>query len=281
MILRPALARRAHIAARFIQTKASGIDAEKISKYSAKYLASIGQQTSQSQQLDKDLTETAKLTREQADHEAQQWIDTIQQLKQEFRDQGYSPSKMFAPPGSTDFDFFRDAPNSVDANSLWQPTETQLNQLNSLRGKPVPSKFDSTIEYLTKVIMRKGFKARAEKYMSQALYLVHLKTRQDPIALTKRVLEDMGPLVKLKRYTDGGARSEMIPVPLTEKQRIRQSWDWILEASKKRPSKDFSVRLAEELVSASKGNSPGFEKKVQQHKLGIVNRSYISMMKRK
>lgn len=249
-------------------------DKDNVETLSARYLASL-QNAGQGKE---------PMTRAEADVQAQEWLDTIQELKAEFREQGYTPSKMFAPPGSTDFDFFRDAPNTFahDANlAQQQPTETQIAQMVRVKGRPVPPKFDPTIEYLTKVIMRKGYKARAEKYMSQALYLVHLKTREDPVTLTKRVLEDMGPLVKLKRYTDGGARSEMIPVPLSEKQRMRQAWDWILDASQKRPSKDFSVRLAEELVSASKGNSPGFEKKVQQHKLGIVNRSYISMMKRR
>jgi small subunit ribosomal protein S7 len=235
---------------------------------SAKYLASLKEK------------ELGPLSKDEADKEAENWIKAIQELKDEFREEGgFNPSRTFAPPGTTDFRFFRDTPRELV--KAFEPTQEQKQEFELLKDKAIPARNDPTIEYLTRVIMRKGMKARAQKYMSQALYLVHLKTRQDPVALVKDILEKMAPLVRLKRYSDGGARSEMIPVPLSETQRMRQSWLWLLESCRKRPSKDFSVRLSEEILAAAQGRSPGFEKKVQQHKLAIVNRSYVSLMQRR
>ncbi|ANB13790.1 mitochondrial 37S ribosomal protein RSM7 [Sugiyamaella lignohabitans] len=236
----------------------------------AKYLVSL---------TEKELGEEG-ITRESADKEAQQWIDALNEVRNEFyAEGGFSPNKTFAPPGSTDFQFFRDVPRETPRS--FELTAEQMEQYERIKEKAIPVRNDPTIEYLTKLIMRHGLKARAQKYMSQALYLVHLRTRQDPVALLKDTLEKMAPLVKLKRYTDGGARAEMIPVPLSERHRLRQSWLWLLESSRKRPSKDFSVRLSEEILSAIQGKSPGFEKRTQQHKLAIVNRSYVSLMTRK
>lgn len=88
----------------------------------------------------------------------------------------------------------------------------------------------------------------------------------------------MAPVLRLRRYTDGGARAEMIPAPLNRRQRLRTAWNWILEGSKKRPSKTFSVRLAEEIVSASNGSGAGYDKKTQVHTAGIAARSFIQRL---
>jgi small subunit ribosomal protein S7 len=229
-----------------------------------------------------ELRSQKPLSKEEADKEAEEWIKAMQELRQEFLQDGeFHASKVFAPTGSEDeFNIVKQATALRDAQKF-VPSEEQKLQHMKLKDLPIPSKRDETVNFLANVIMRHGRKARAQKSLSRALYLVHLKTRQDPVAQLKEVLEKMSPLVKLVRYTDGGARAELIPLPLTERQRLRQAWTWILEASDKRPSKDFSVRLSEEILSAIQGKSPGFEKKVNQHKLATVNRAFVKLMQKR
>lgn len=223
-----------------------------------------------------------QLSQEEADREAESWINAMQELRKEFLASGeFSVSKVIAPPGSEeDFNIVRHVVNAREQRKF-EPSEEQKLQHMKLKNLPIPAKKDDTVDFLANLIMRHGRKGRAQKLFSQALYLVHLKTRQDPVAQLKDVLEKMAPLVKLVRFTDGGARAELIPVPLSERQRIRQAWVWILDAAKKRPSKDFSVRLSEEILSAIQGRSPGFEKRVNQHKLAIVNRSFVKLMQKR
>lgn len=269
---------RSLIARRFASTAASSASSKSIFNNSAKHLVALKQ------------AETGKqLSQAEADAEAVKWIESIENIRKEFTEDGkssFSPSKSFAPENANeteDFNFVKYAEESFRAEGLhkFKPTQEQTEQLMNLKHKAIPLRNDETINYLTNIIMKNGLKARAQRTISQALYLVHLKTRLDPIEQLKDVLDRMGPLMKLRRYTDGGARSEMVPAPLTERQRIRQAWLWILEAAKKRGSKDFSVRLSEEILAAIQGKSPGFEKKIQQHKLAIVNRSYISLVTKK
>lgn len=217
-------------------------------------------------------------TREQADAEAREWLEAIESLRAEYRPNGasYEPSKVFAPKGARDFNIVtetqrREAPR-------FEPTPEQVAQFEVLKEKAIPPMLDETMDYLANVLMRHGKKGRARRYLSEALYLVYLRTRKDPVGQLKDVLERMAPVVRLKRYSDGGARAEMVPVPMTERQRLRQAWDWILESSDKRSSKAFSVRLGEEIVAAINGRSPGFDKKVLQHKAAITNRAYISLL---
>ncbi|CAN6648127.1 small ribosomal subunit protein uS7m [Trichomonascus vanleenenianus] len=222
------------------------------------------------------------LPREEADKIAEEWIASLRELRTDLVDENgkYYPSKAFAPEGVAEIDIFQQVIDEK-ASEKFVPSEQQQEEFLKVKSTPIPARRDETMNYLTNMIMRAGKKARAEKLMGQALYLVHLKKRTDPVALLKRILEDMAPVVKLKRYSDGGARSELVPTPLTERQRLRQSWLWLLESANKRPSKDFSVRLAEEILAAADGRSPGFEKRVQQHKLAIVNRSFVKLLTKK
>ncbi|PRT56542.1 37S ribosomal protein S7, mitochondrial [Wickerhamiella sorbophila] len=217
--------------------------------------------------------------REQADSEAKAWLEAMKELRDEFRpdNEPYKPSKVFAPEGSRDYNILIDAANKEA--ETFEPTLAQIAQFEALKDKAIAPMMDETMEYLVGVITRHGKKARARRYLSEALYLVYLQTRQDPVKQLKHVLEKMGPLIRMKRFSDGGARAELVPLPLSERQRMRQAWDWILEASDRRQSRSFSVRLSEEILSAIQGKSPGFEKKVTVHKTAITNRAYISLLK--
>lgn len=221
------------------------------------------------------------LSQEEADAEARHWIEALREIRQDFEGNGqkYTPGKAFAPSGVSEIDVIQQVVDEK-ASERFQPTEEQKEELARVKSMPIPSKHDETMNYLTNLIMKDGKKARAEKLMAQALYLVHLQLREDPVIVVKNILVSMAPLVKLKRYTDGGARAELVPVPLTDRQRTRQAWLWILEAANKRASKDFSVRLAEEILAAHNGNSPGFEKRNQQHKLAVVNRAFVRMLQK-
>lgn len=213
--------------------------------------------------------------------EAAEWLAAIRELRSDFTKGGTSsflPNKAFGPDETTEANLVQQALDAELQTSKFVPSAQQALKASQLVGVAIPAKTDPIIQYMTNIIMRHGRKARAQRVMSEALYLVHLQTRKDPIALVKETLERMSPVLKLRRYTDGGARAEMIPVPLNERQRLRHAWTWIVEASDKRPSKAFSVRLAEEILAASKGSGSGFEKKDALHKAGIAARSFIKKL---
>lgn len=216
-----------------------------------------------------------------AQEETSEWIEAIQDLRKEFTKddtQAFLPNKSFGPDEFTEANLVQQAVSYELEEGKFQPTAEQALKKAQLQSAKIPAATDPTIKYLTNIIMRHGRKARAQRIMSEALYLVQLKKRVDPVQLLKDTLEKMAPILRLRRYTDGGARAEMIPVPLNERQRLRHAWTWIVEASDKRQSKSFSVRLAEEIIVASNGSGPGYEKKESVHKAGVAARSFIKKL---
>lgn len=213
--------------------------------------------------------------------DAEAWIKAMNDLRKEFTHDGtapFIPTKAFSADGETEVNLLLQAHQAKIEDNKFIPTEEQQEKYESLKDVVVPMKNDETINFLTNVIMRHGRKSQAQKTMNKALYLVYLQTRVDPVHLLKETLENMAPVLKLKRYTDGGARAEMVPTPLTRRQRLRAAWNWIIEGSEKRPSKSFSVRLAEEIISASKEGGSKNEKKTQLHAAGIAARSFIQKL---
>ncbi|KAH3902501.1 related to 37S ribosomal protein S7, mitochondrial [Saccharomycodes ludwigii] len=205
------------------------------------------------------------------------WLEAIASLKKEFNGQEYLPDNSLTPPGVTRLNIMQEVNAMDNYKKNFTPTSEQLAMLESLKDKPIPERSDPILQHVTNMIMRHGKRERASKILSRALYLVFIQLRQDPIEILKKCLDDLAPLMIVKTFKTGVAKAATIPVPLNKRQRNRLAWKWIVEGSAKRPSKDFSVRLGEELVSVYNGNSSGFEKRDSIHKTAIAHRAYIKL----
>lgn len=209
-----------------------------------------------------------------SDQEIDEWLGAIQTLKAEFSETEFLPETSLAPPGQSRIDIVEEV---MSQGKNFQPSQEQVEEWENLKDVPIPQRKDPILQHVTNMIMRHGKKQRAEKILSRALYLVFCQTRQDPVEVLKKSLDDLAPLMMVKTFSTGVAKAAVIPVPLNQKQRHRIAWKWIVEGTEKRASSDFSVRLGEELVSVFKGNSSGFDKRDQLHKTAIAHRSYIRL----
>lgn len=207
------------------------------------------------------------------EEDVDEWLTAIKNLREEFSSSGnpYSPETSLAPPGETEIDF------TTVETTKWEPNEEQLAELAALKGKSIPLPNDEVISYCTNLIMRHGKKARAEKFLARALYIVKLQLRTDPVQVFKDVLERMAPLMMVKSFKDGTAKIQQIPVPLGHKTRLRIAFGWIVTRSSDRKKRDFSVRLAEEIIAAHNGTAKGFEYRSEMHKEAVQQRAYVKM----
>lgn len=217
---------------------------------------------------------TPKGSEEFSDEKIDEWLEAIKSLRAEFSEQEFLPETSLAPPGQTRIDIIGDV---MSANKKFEPTEQQVQEWESLKDVPIPQRKDPVLQHVTNMVMRHGKKQSAEKILSRALYLVFCQTRQDPVEVLKKALDDLAPLMMVRTFNTGVAKAAVIPVPLNQRQRNRIAWKWIVEGADKRASSDFAVRLGEELISVYKGNSSGYDKRDQIHKTAIAHRSYIRL----
>ncbi|SCU92986.1 LADA_0G00716g1_1 [Lachancea dasiensis] len=216
----------------------------------------------------------AKKSEELSDQEVDSWLEAIDSLRSEFTEQQYMPESSLAGPGQSKINLLEEA---LKAKKVFEPSEAQIAEWEALKLVPLPLRQDETVQHVTNMMMRHGKKQRAEKTLSRALYLVYCHTRQDPLKMLRKALDDLAPLMVVKTFKTGVAKAAVIPVPLNNRQRNRIAWKWISEGANKRSSSDLAVRLGEELISVFKGNSSGFDKRDQMHKTAIAHRAYIRL----
>lgn len=157
----------------------------------------------------------------------------------------------------------------------WEPTPEQVAEFDQVKELPIPAKNDPVMALVVNMIMRDGKKQLAEKILGQALYIVYLRLRTDPVVLFKRVVDEMAPLMVVKSFKTGFAKRINAPVPLPERSRRRMAILWVLEGARKRSAHSYAVNLGEEIIAAHLGKGNGFDQRAQLHKASIANRAYV------
>ncbi|KAK3823979.1 MAG: ribosomal protein S7 domain-containing protein [Linnemannia elongata] len=156
------------------------------------------------------------------------------------------------------------------ASTFAEFTPVSPDQARSLSQNPILSQLVNTI-------MKDGKKARAQRFVADALLEIRSRTQSDPYHVILDALELASPILKLTAIKKG-SKVLQVPTPMTERQRRRKAIVWILEASDKRKGeKLFKDRLASEFLAVVNGNSGALVKKNQLHKMALANRANASL----
>ncbi|KAK9471928.1 mitochondrial 37S ribosomal protein uS7m [Dipodascopsis tothii] len=155
--------------------------------------------------------------------------------------------------------------------------ELQKLQARKLAEFAVPVREDVLVSHLTNLIMSDGKKARAQKVVARAFYIVRLRTGLEPLDVLRETVGKLAPLFKIVTYRSG-AKSFQVPKGLNERQRNRRALTWIIEGTDKRESPDFGVRLGDEIVAVWRGSSSAYDKRDMIHRTAMANRAYIGRM---
>ena len=130
---------------------------------------------------------------------------------------------------------------------------------------------------LARLIMKSGKLTRSHSHLELLLSSLALATSSPPMPILLKALEIVSPEIRIVGRRKG-TKSLPTPQPLTEDQRLRQSWKWIVEASEKRQGteKIFGKRLAAEVLAVVSGQSEAIKKKEARHAQGVIGRANVS-----
>lgn len=122
-------------------------------------------------------------------------------------------------------------------------------------------------------LMRGGKKSTAEKVLYQSFERIKETAKEDPLKIFDEAIKNISPLMEVKSKRVGGANYQ-IPVAVRPERRFVLASRWILEAARSRKGKPMAVKLAEELVAASKNEGPAFKKKQDVQRMAEANRAF-------
>jgi small subunit ribosomal protein S7 len=118
-----------------------------------------------------------------------------------------------------------------------------------------------------------GKKSTAEGIIYDALDYVKEKTGEDPMTIFNRAMENVKPLLEVKARRVGGATYQ-VPSEVRPERAVALAMRWILTFSREKTGKPMHVRLAEELLSASKKEGLSIKKREDTHKMAEANKAF-------
>ena len=140
---------------------------------------------------------------------------------------------------------------------------------------PPDSRYNNRlVQRLINVVMRDGKKSVAERIVYDAFDLVKQSAgTNDLLTVFHKAIENMRPHVELKARRVGGATYQ-IPIEVRHERSLSLALRWIRTASRSKKGAPMSKRLADELLSAFKGEGAAVKKREETHKMAEANRAF-------
>ena len=101
-------------------------------------------------------------------------------------------------------------------------------------------------------ILKSGKKRLAKRIVYKAFEFMEFRTNQNPILILEKAIRNISPRVQLKAKRVGGATYQ-VPTLLNKFRSTNIAVRWVVEYSRKRSGKGMALKLANELLEASKG----------------------------
>ena len=122
-------------------------------------------------------------------------------------------------------------------------------------------------------VMKDGKKSTAEKLVYSAFDKIKETTKEEPMVVFERALENTMPLLEVASKRVGGANYQ-VPREVRPERRFVLALRWIIGAARAKKGKGMADKLAEEIVAASKNEGNAIKKKLDMHRMAEANRAF-------
>lgn len=128
------------------------------------------------------------------------------------------------------------------------------------------------IEKFINIMMISGKKTISRNIVYKALNYIKQFYKKDPVEVLSLAFDNVAPLICLKTFKFGKFQNNYFEI--NKKKRKSLSMRWIKKYSRIRKEKNMYIRLANELIDASKKRGESFKKKESIHKIFDSKRNY-------
>jgi small subunit ribosomal protein S7 len=138
---------------------------------------------------------------------------------------------------------------------------------------PDPIYGDQMVTRFMTVVMEDGKKAVAESIVYGAFDTIIERTREEPLKVFHRALENCQPMVEVKSRRVGGANYQ-VPVEVRSERRMSLAMRWIVEYARDRAGKSMRDKLANEIIEASHARGNAVKKRDDVHRMAEANKAF-------
>jgi len=122
-------------------------------------------------------------------------------------------------------------------------------------------------------IMRRGKKSVAQRVFYDALEIVEKRTKEEPIAVFEKAMQNVMPALEVKSRRIGGATYQ-VPIEVRPERKYALAMRWIISFARARKGKPFSEKLAVELIDAANNAGTAVKRKEDTLRMAESNRAF-------
>ena len=138
---------------------------------------------------------------------------------------------------------------------------------------PDPVYGDEMVTRFTNIIMLEGKKAVAEDIVYGAFASIEERTREEPLKVFHRAIENCQPVVEVKSRRVGGANYQ-VPVEVRPQRRVSLAMRWLVDYARARAGKTMQEKLANELIEAYHQRGNAVKKRDDVHRMAEANKAF-------
>ena len=130
------------------------------------------------------------------------------------------------------------------------------------------------LEKFINYTMWSGKKETARKVMYKAFDVIKEKTgNPNPLEIFDLAMKNAGPLTEVRSKRIGGANYQ-VPREVRPERRLALAMRWIRDAARAKKGQPMHIKLADELIAASKNEGAAIKKKEDTHKMAESNKAF-------
>ena len=142
--------------------------------------------------------------------------------------------------------------------------------------EPDPRFKDQLVTRFVNNMMWSGKKSVAFSIFYDAIEIVDQRKQDDEksaLEVWKEALSNVMPHVEVRSRRVGGATFQ-IPMQIRPDRKVSLAMKWLISFSRKRNEKTMALRLASEILAASKEEGSAVKKRQDTHKMAEANKAF-------
>ena len=150
---------------------------------------------------------------------------------------------------------------------------SRRNRAKRTLAQPDPLYNSRLVTLLTSRILVSGKKSLAQKIVYNALEIISTKIEENPIFILETAVKNVTPQVEVKARRVGGSTYQ-VPIEIRAYRGTNVALKWITEFARARSGKSMAIKLANEIIDASKETGNAMRRKEQTHKMADANKAF-------
>jgi len=139
---------------------------------------------------------------------------------------------------------------------------------------PDPKFNSKVVGKFINMLMLKGKKSLAEKILYKAFDIIRQQLNEpDVLKVFYKAIDNARPRLEVKPRRVGGATYQ-VPVEVRQERGTSIALRWIRDFARNKKGKAMEQKLAEEIISAYKGEGSAIKKRDDTHKMAESNKAF-------